>query len=431
MKAGFARLDITPPLGTPLAGYFRARYAKGVLDPLYLNAVAVSNDTNTVIMISVDFLGITLRYLDELRTCICERTSVPADHIFIASLHQHTSCCLVEDQGGSVTDSAYLNVLYRKFGDVAQMAVDDLQETTVSTAALETEEPIAFVRRYFTADGGVATNPGKDIKITARCDESDNTMRLVRFHRKGVKDIAVVNFSTHPDVIGGEYISADWPGFVRRFVEEDNPDVSCLLFNGCEGDSNHFDFFKPADQLLRGTRYEHSRFMGRTIANAVKKAWDHTTVQSGEDVFGKHKVIYNLTNTQDMDKYDHYKAWYADYEAGKLDYKPHITELGYASRIIKLRSAPIFRPVPLSVIGFGNVLFVGFGGEAFTAYGQAVRELAQDKFVVCTACTNGYEGYLPTEKAFAQGGYESSSALFTPTLEKEILSSVKELLSDV
>lgn len=428
LKAGFARLDITPPLGAPLAGYFYDRFAKGVLDPLYLNAVAVSNDTDTVIFISVDYLGIGLRYLNEYRKHISERTGVPEDHILIASLHQHTSCCLVENRVRAIADKTYLDVLYRKFGDVAKMAVDDLKATTVGTAALETEEPIAFVRRYFTADGGVATNPRSDIKITSRCAEADNTMRLVRFHREGAKDIAIVNFSTHPDVVTGEYISADWPGFTRYFVEADNPDVSCLFFTGCQGDSNHFDFFKPKDQRLRGTTYEHSRYMGRTVADAVKKVWDHTQPQTGEAIFGKHQVIYNLTNTQDVDKYDQYKAWYSDYEAGKLDYQPHITELAYASRIIKLRTAPIFRPVPLTVIGFGDVLFVGFGGEAFTAYGQLARELAPDKFVVCAVCANGYEGYFPTQEAFAQGGYETSGSLFTPTLEQEIAAGLKDLL---
>ncbi|MBQ6329132.1 MAG: hypothetical protein IJI35_08980 [Kiritimatiellae bacterium] len=33
-KAGFARVDITPPLGTPIVGYFEERRAKGVLDGL-------------------------------------------------------------------------------------------------------------------------------------------------------------------------------------------------------------------------------------------------------------------------------------------------------------------------------------------------------------------------------------------------------------
>ena len=33
-RAGFARADITPPLGTPIVGYFERRVARGVLDAL-------------------------------------------------------------------------------------------------------------------------------------------------------------------------------------------------------------------------------------------------------------------------------------------------------------------------------------------------------------------------------------------------------------
>lgn len=428
LKAGFARVDVTPPLGAELSGYFYVRYAKGVLDPLELNAVAVSNGTDTVILMAIDFIGIRMNYMDQLRDLIAQRTGVPKSNILIAALHQHTSCCLADGRETNLTDKTFLDVLFRKFGDAAQMAVDDLKDATVSVAAQEVAEPIAFVRRYFTADGGVATNPSSKLTLTGRCDEADNTMRLVRFHREGAKDIAILNFSTHPDVIGGDYMSADWPGFTRRFVEKDIPDVSCLFFTGCQGDSNHIDFFKPKDQRMKGERYEHSRYMGRTVADAVVKAWDHTEPVSGDAISGQITVVYNRTNTHDIEKYDEYKAWYEDYEAGKLEPKPHITELAYATRIINLRTSPIFRPVPLTAIAVGDVLFFGFGGEAFTAYGQAIRDLAPGKFVVCSVCTNGYEGYFPTEKAFAQGGYESKSSLFTPTLEKEILSAAKQMV---
>lgn len=428
LKAGFARLDVTPPLGAELSGYFYVRHAKGVLDPLELNAVAVSNGTDTVILMAIDFIGIRMNYMDQMKAIITERTGVPADHILIAALHQHTSCCIADGRETNLTDKTYLDVLLRKFGDAAQMAIGDLKDASVSVAAQAVAEPIAFVRRYFTADGGVATNPSSKLTLTGRCDEADNTMRLVRFHREGAKDIAILNFSTHPDVIGGEYMSADWPGFTRRFVEKDIPDVSCLFFTGCQGDSNHIDFFKPKDQRMKGERYEHSRYMGRTVADAVVKAWDNTTEVPGDEISGQLTVVYNRTNTVDIEKYDEYKAWYADYEAGKLDPKPHITELAYATRIINLRTSPIFRPVPLTVIRFGDVVLTGFGGEAFTAYGQMTRDLAPGKFVVCAVCANGYEGYLPTEKAFQQGGYESKSSLFTPTLESEILASLKQMM---
>ena len=37
IKAGFARVDVTPPLGTLIAGYFNERKSDGVRDPIELN----------------------------------------------------------------------------------------------------------------------------------------------------------------------------------------------------------------------------------------------------------------------------------------------------------------------------------------------------------------------------------------------------------
>ena len=42
-KAGFARTDITPPMGSFMPGYFKDRRAKEVLDPLQINCVAFSD----------------------------------------------------------------------------------------------------------------------------------------------------------------------------------------------------------------------------------------------------------------------------------------------------------------------------------------------------------------------------------------------------
>lgn len=434
LKAGFSRVDITPPLGADLSGYFYRRLAKGVRDPLYANALALGDGDEKVILIALDYIGVKLDHNIKIRKLISERTEVPADHIMIAALHQHTAPCLADAQKGTaLKDTVFIDVLYRKIADAAVMAIADMKDATISHAAREVAEPIAFVRRYFASDGSVQTNPDTDkYTLTGRCAEADNTVRVIRFSREGANDIALVNFSTHPDVVSGEYISADWPGFTRKFVEQDIPDVSAIFFTGCQGDSNHVDFFKPKGHRIKnnGDRYAHSKYMGRTVADAVKAVWDQTeTVSENEAIFAENVVLYNRTNLEGIDEYDRYRKWYDDHEAGRLGYNPHITELAYASRIIRLRGAPIFHPVPLTVIGVGELLFVGFGGEAFTAYGAAMRALAPDKFVVCAVCANGYEGYFPTEEAFAQGGYEAKSSLFTPTLEQEILDAARGILS--
>ena len=94
LKAGFSRLDVTPPFGTDIAGYFRRRIADGILDPLYVNAVAVGNDTDTLVLMAVDYIGIAYKYNDEIRNYISEKLGLPVNNIILAALHQHTSPCV-------------------------------------------------------------------------------------------------------------------------------------------------------------------------------------------------------------------------------------------------------------------------------------------------------------------------------------------------
>ena len=434
LQAGFARVDITPPFGNDLSGYYERRLADGTLDPLYLNVVALTVGEETVLLMAADYIGIKMDENIKIRRLICERTGVPVDHILIAALHQHTSPCLSDPatRDTSLRDKNFIDVVYRRFADAAKMALDDRAEAEMSTAARDVAEPIAFVRRYFTKEAGVVTNPSSKFTLTGRCAEADNTMRLVRFARKDKNDIAILNFSTHPDVIGGTKWSADWPGFARRFLEEDTPGTSCLFFTGCQGDSNHYDYFLPKEKRLRGKRYEHSAFMGRTVADAAVAVWNEMTPAAGDTIFAECRTLYTLTNTEGIEKYDECVEWVKDYKAGKIPADSYtMAERAFCYRVSALRAQPIFRPVPITVIGVGGVVFVGFGGEAFTSYGKIMRDLCPDKFVVSAVCANGYEGYLPTAEAFSQGGYEACSSFFMPSLEEEIVSAAKEMLENL
>lgn len=427
IKAGFARVDITPPLGTPLSGYFYRRESDGVLDPIQLNALAFGNGESTAVVIACDLIGMVLGQANRVRELIAARTGIAADHILICCLHQHTSIRIGDKVNGedysSFDDPAYMNMLYRKFCDVAQMAINDMSDATPATAEAQALEDVAFVRRYWLEDGTVATNPSsKGPKPQRRCDESDNTVRLLRFVREGKPDIAYVNFSTHPDVISGSKLSADWPGFVRRFVEKNQENTRCLCVVGFQGDSNHVDYLKPKEaRFPEGERYAHSRYMGRVIADTVKTIWDKTVATEGDNIFGGMDILYNKTNTEGEELYDEQKRFYADYEAGKLEKTPHITVLARAKRIIGIRTSPIYRAVPVSVVGFGSVAFVGVGGEPFTQYTWNAHKVAAGKTVFCSCCTNGYEGYLPHARAFEEGGYEASSSPFTPCLEQQFI----------
>ena len=433
LQAGFARVDVTPPLGSPVDGYFRERRGLGVLDPIELNAIAISDGVKRTVMIVADLLGVQGAQVARIKEEIIGRTGLTASEIFISATHSHTSFFL-QDALPRNLPTEYVNVLYRKFADVAQMALTDLADATLYTAQKNTAAPIGFVRRYRLSDGRVATNPGSALQplITGRCDESDNTVRVLRFKREGAKDIALLSFCTHPDVIGGEYYSADWPGFARRFVESEHPNTYCLQFTGTEGDSNHVDFLTPAEKRFpKGKGYAHSRYMGRMIADAVNTVWDGMTKHADGRVFAAQESIFVRSNTKGEEKYDECKKLYEDHFAGRLAYTPTGEQLAFARRVIHIReNMSIYRELPIGVIGISDVRIVTFAGEPFTAYGESTRALTGGDFTLVLALTNGYQGYLPHARAFEEGGYEAANSHFTPTLQSRAMEMVEKMIKE-
>jgi hypothetical protein len=132
------------------------------------------------------------------------------------------------------------------------------------------------------------------------------------------------------------------------------------------------------------------------------------------------------------EKYDECKKMYTDYYAGKLDYKPTGEQLAFARRVIHIReNMSIYRELPIGVIGIADVRIVTFAGEPFTAYGESTRALTGGKFTLTLALTNGYQGYLPHARAFAEGGYEAANSHFTPTLQKQAMAAVEQALKEM
>ena len=432
LKAGFARADITLPLGTGLAGYFAPRPAKGVLDPLFLNAIAISDGEQTSLIITVDALGIREMFCKEIAACIEQRTGIPTDHIIINALHQHTSF-VMRPKGGTcaLEDATYINLLYRKFCDVAQMAIEDMQESTLYYCCAPSLEPISFIRRCRMKDGTIKTNPGKTWQdVVEPAGNSDNNIRLLKFVRSGKKDIALVNFCTHPDVIGGNMISADWPGFVRKFVEQEHENAHCLLVNGFQGDVNHYNFKLPPEK--RGNGYVYSEKMGRIIADTVNTIWDDGVKQDRTDINAKQTVVYNKTRTDGQEDYDICKPIYDEFQVNfKIPENATIKDLAYLRRVVEMRTDPIWRSIPVSAISVGDIAFVGLGGEPFSHYAEAIREGVPNKLIISVTCANGFEGYLPTEEAFREGGYEATASAFTPDLESQCVGAAINLLKSM
>ena len=444
LQAGFARFDITPPLGTYMAGYYHERQADGILDPLLATCVAFRDaEGSTALVFSLDNLQIRQTVSDGLRATVAKMTGVSEEAIFLACTHIHTGPIMAPGQGKF--NPVYNEWLGVQLGTAGCTAIQDLAPAQLLTAEGKAEG-IAFIRRFRMKDGTIRTNPGylnPDIKEPI--GTPDDSVRLVRIVREGREEIDIVNFQVHPDVIGGNKWTADYPGFTRRILEGALPGVKVMYINGAQGDTNHVDVSldpKSPDREYfpsgKPNGYARARYMGQVIAGGVLQVWMKALPAEGPD-----RVRYcvrdldtpaNIPDPSELPEAEHIVALH---EAGRDKEIPETgmgvtTLVAEAYRKIRLskREDPMLH-LHMSVIAAGPVAFAGFPGEPFTDIGRGTRSASPFGTTITGCCVNGGEGYLPMYSAFAEGGYEARSSQFTPGVAEQLIAGEAKLLKEL
>jgi len=446
LKVGFSRLDITPPLGIPVAGYYEKRYAKGYLDRLEVHAVAIEKDDKRSIILNLDLLHMPNDFCNDQRKIISEFCDVPYDAVFVTSTHTHTGPKLIisEDETDEANElvNAYKTSLGLAMRDCAKYAMNDLKEAKFYVAE-GLAKNISFVRRYRMKDGGVQTNPGVlNPEVDHVLDEASEALKLIEIKRCGGDDIYLVNFGVHPDVIGGELISADFPRFVRESVEGALPGVKCVFINAAQGDVNHINPFPTEadkvglcydsfDGVPRG--YEHAKHMGRVIAGSVLSICTKTIeVDIDEISFGTKDV--KIPTNMENDKLEEAKYISDMVAAGRQDELPYkkmelTTAKARAARILRLKDGPEFYEMKFTCLRFGDIAFVGLPGEPFTGLGRQIIAASPFGTTVVCCLTNGGGYYYPTTAAYDEGGYEAGSSPLKKGVAEIITSSFVEILN--
>ena len=78
----------------------------------------------------------------------------------------------------------------------------------------------------------------------------------------------------------------------------------------------------------------------------------------------------------------------------------------------------IARPIDLTCLELGleerTVQVLHLPGEPFIEYQLKAQELARDAFLCVAGYGDGGPGYIPTDRAYLEGGYEPTVALAAP-----------------
>ena len=467
-KAGFARTDITPPLGVYMPGYYQARHAKEILDPLSIDCVACNDGKKTALIMQFDTEALSDWVADGMRDAIVKATGVDRNAILLHASHTHDGAFLCPKTGHgsnvlgdarvSEVDKVYIELAVTRSADAAVEAIRDLKPAKLSCAQTEAKR-ISFVRRYLMKSGKVQTNPGTNNPDVVRpVGNADETVQVLRIDREGGKPICVINFQTHPDVVGGETITADWPGLTRTVFEAATfGETLCVVINGTQGDLNHCNVM-PRPGELNGLKrdfdavdrgYDHAKHMANVLAAAALSKWMKCVpLEAGEIRYATsmvrvpaHKAkegdeknlewANDVWSLHEKSKKDGVVATPNDYVTKKYGWADMelTTEVARAGRIRRMANHADYHDLPLTSFSIGgSVAFGGFPGEPFNDIGVAVRKASPFKLTILSCLTNGSRGYFPFSSSFKEDGYEAATSPFGDSVADDLIAGETALL---
>jgi len=307
----------------------------------------------------------------------------------------------------------------------ALAALDDLAPATLHIGSAP-DKPFAFNRRFWMKDGGVTTNPGKlNPEIVEPEGPVDREIGVLAVKRSGEFAGLLVNIVNHTDTIGGDRVSADWPGFLERGVRERlGPDVSVITLIGAAGNINHFDVSDPEPQ----TSYDEARRIGVGYADIVLGMLPGLQPLGAADVRASHLDVPLRRRRIPEREISAAKAELAAGEHGLAPGRALTSEdlaRGDAS-VKRMFARELLRFAETEAGGAGGaggagaeveyrmrcltlgyrLAVISLPGEPFTEIGLSIKELSPYDATFVVSHANGSHGYIPLRECFEQGGYE-------------------------
>jgi neutral ceramidase len=387
--AGVGKADITPPIGTPLAGY-GARQAKpssGIHDPTEARALILDNGVEKIALVSVDHLGFDHGMVVRIRAIASEATQILPDHIFVMSSHTHSG-------GGSFMEMLPLlaNVLAGKF----DTKIRAFYEERTAQAVIEANKTMRPARIAFGA--GEARGISRFRSTWPPNGPVDPEVGVIRVDSIATgKPMAVLmNFAAHPTVLGPENMtfSADFVGYARSAVERMvGGDVMAIFANGAQG------------------TIAPRAFLGD---DAWQRAENVGTILAAE-VF---KVMLMIKPQDEIDI--------------KLARTPLTLKIVPTSVFPPAMTYPPSYETEINAISFGgNLAFVAIPGELGSILNLQVKErgkLLGFEKTFLLGLTNDALGYIISEDEYRHKTYESTISLFGPTFGSFIANESFQLL---
>ncbi len=398
--AGFARTEITPPLGIPLAGYFHERIGNRVRDPLYARAMALTNaEGESLLIIGLDLICVDHHFSDEVKARIEEALGVPPGRVLISATHTHTGPEVREFGAKVAIDREWLGVLVVRMVETARRAWENRREASIRHGKVGGEGYI-FNRLYRGRDGRETLGRRPDsVGPAGPVDEELGVLGAYEAHTGELLGV-LVNVGIHVDVIGGgsaDFISADWPGEIARAISGVyGPEVVAIFLQGACGDTEQKPY-RPKFNPTAGERKALS--LGRGLAGGAIFALEREEPLTDSTLRGEIRMVGIPWYTRTPELME---------EVRQLKEKPDLSaqERYQIEAIEAWPHDGRMAQLPLQALRIGTLSLFAIPAQVFVPIALEIKHWSPARQTMVVELANArMSGYIPTANQAERGAY--------------------------
>jgi hypothetical protein len=380
-------VDITPQTPQWLLGY-QARQSTGVLDNIYHRVVAIDAGGTQFYLISSDLCLFSPTLYESVTRDLQKATGIDPKQVMWSVTHTHAAPEIgppdmykaLLGRSDHDSDPDYTGRTTAALLDAVRTARENLEPARI---AFGSGIALANInRRAKDVDGQVSLGLNPDGPV-------DRQVNLIRLDRPDGSLIAlIVNYAMHGTVMSGQNlsISGDGPGTVTAYLEQ-KLGGTVLYINGAAG--NIAPIYSVYPNPASGHLSQFKVLLGDRILAAVAALGPGTG-----DVTMRH--------------------------AERVVETPRKAGLAWPEALAPYEGSGGRVRLPIRFVRINDTVIWSAPVEMFCEIAMDVRDRSPFSHTFYFGYTNGWFGYLPTARAFEEGGYEPHTSPFTPQVESDV-----------
>ena len=426
ISVGTFAVDATPPVGSPLA----YDPMKEAVMPLSCRGIVLLGHDKPIVICCVDWIGISNDGNKLFRQSLAKAVGTTLQRVAIHTVHQHDAprmdfsaeeIMAKQGESGTMFNVEHARSVIDSASKAVAKAVEHAQPVTHIGLGQGIIDKVASNRRIQGPDGKVmwtryTSGASQERNREAPVGIIDPMVKLITFFNNDQPLVTLSYYACHPQSYyrtGGA--NPDFPG-IARGMREKATETLHVHFNGAGGNigaGKWNDGSPPYRQILADR-----------LAAGMEKAWDSMRrspvdaddlgwgVEATALPLGEHVVIAELEKqlanpeTKDRPEVAKTLTWARRCKAGDT--------------------------IDIQCLRIGTARVLHMPGELCVEYQLAAQKMRRDLFVAMAAYGEYAPGYICTEIAYGQGGYEGSerASHVAPQVESVLTEAMGKLLDD-